>query len=437
MKTSPSLGIRKPQILLPNPSIDLSKWAVVACDQYTSQKDYWKRVEDLVGEAPSTYYLILPEAYLGTEKEKQHASHVFPFMQKYLTDGIFQKKDGFILVARQFADTTRLGLMVALDLEAYDFRPNAKSLIRATEGTIVDRLPPRIAIREKAAIEIPHILVLIDDPEQTVIQPLRNQVNARDQLYDFELMQGGGHISGYLIDPDLDKHIIESLERLRSPRVQSQKYAVEQDAPPLLFAMGDGNHSLATAKSIWEKDKHNLPSDHPSRFALVELVNLHDESLEFEAIHRLLLGVQTDLKSTIYAFFQGKIEINQNKDFKSLTEVVDAQAHNEQIFGLIENDHFFTIRITERPHTLTVGSVQPWLDWLLKRKAIEGIDYIHGVETIHSLAEKNRNAGVYLPAMPKSALFRSVIHDGPLPRKTFSMGEAHQKRYYLECRKIK
>ena len=437
MKSFPSVALQAPKILLPGPSISIEKWAVVACDQFTSQIQYWRDVEDYIGNAPSTYHMIMPEAYLGTVREKDHAAGVFPAMRSYLSQKIFSTNDAFILVNRTLNGKSRLGLMANLDLEAYDFNPSSQSLIRATEGTIIDRLPPRIAIREKADLELPHILVLIDDPGYSVIEPLLQKIDKHSKVYDFDLMKDGGHISGYPIPAGEYQSIVSALEKLKSPPVQSKKYHIKPETPPLLYAVGDGNHSLATAKAIWEKNKIHLPPDHLSRFALVELVNLHDEAILFEAIHRLLTLNNLDIKESCSQFFDNNITFKPCVDFSSLRSKIDDAKNNDQIFGLFNDEAYYAV-VLERPkHTLTVGNIQEWLDHLLSEKLLNDIDYIHGADTIHELGTKAGHTGIYLPAMPKNALFRSVIKDGPLPRKTFSMGEASQKRYYLECREIK
>ena len=436
MKIFSSIGLQSPTILLPNPKVNLTRWAVVACDQFTSQPDYWKSVEELVEDAPSTYHMILPEAYLGTTKEEKHASKVFSTMQAYLQKDIFREADGFVLVERIFENNTRRGLLAALDLESYDYQRDSKSLTRATEGTIIDRLPPRIAIRENAALEIPHIMVLIDDPHMTVIEPIAEKMQESHSLYDFDLMQGGGHIKGTLVNSEFNQKIVNALEELKSPQTQKKKYQTALDTPPLLYAMGDGNHSLATAKAIWEKNKMHLPENHPSRFALVELVNLHDPSIEFEAIHRLVKHRGIDLLRSCDSFFNSQISVSQCTDYQEMTDRIETSQDSIIPFGLFFNDRYYFIKVTKPLHTLAVGNVQLWLDHILQEEQIEAIDYIHGNDTINALGRQNGYAGIYLPAMPKNALFKSVIKDGPLPRKTFSMGEAHQKRYYLECRKI-
>lgn len=438
MKNYSRVGIQSPKVLIPDKYIEMEKWAVVACDQFTSQPDYWQAVKKIVGTSPSTYDLILPEAYLGTAIEQEHASRINLKMKSYLESRIFRKIDGMIYVERYFNNSIRKGLVVALDLEQYDFSNTSHSLIRATEGTITDRLPPRIKIRSDALMEIPHILVLIDDPEMSVLEPILKSPEGLDILYDFDLMQNSGHIKGFHIaSPSLEKTIMRSFDRLISPELQSIKYDVPINTPPLLFAVGDGNHSLATAKAIWEKNKQSIPEDHPSRYALVEIVNLHDESIKFEPIHRLLKGVKVDWLLAVQAYFADNLKINNMSDLSSLKKEISKDPTSKQTFGVFDKNGFWLLELEHPIHTLTVGSVQKWLDDLVANDLIQEIDYIHGDHTILGLGSAPGNAGIFLPAIRKDSFFQSVIKDGALPRKTFSMGEAYQKRFYLECREIK
>jgi hypothetical protein len=438
MKTYPSVGVQAPKILIPSEQIDYEKWAVVACDQFTSQPEYWHSVRKIVGDAPSTYNLILPEAYLGADIEKAHASQINPKMHTYLDSGIFEEIEGFIYVERQFGNLIRKGLVLALDLEQYDYSSGSHSLIRATEGTIIDRLPPRVKIRKDALIEIPHILVLIDDPDQTVIEPIMHSAEGVKSLYNFQLMQNSGAIRGFQItSPSLEKQIIHALKELKSKEIQPNKYKTENNTPPLLFAVGDGNHSLATAKAIWEEIKNSVPNDHPSRYALVEIVNLHDESLEFEPIHRLVLGCEDDWLTQINAYFDGKIVFEKAPDFPTLVNKVNRNQSSTQMFGAFDVNGFWAGNIHNPNHSLTVGSIQNCLDDLVKNDHIKGVDYIHGNEALLKLGTEKGNSGIYLSSIQKDSFFQSIIKEGTLPRKTFSMGEAHQKRFYLECRKIK
>ena len=256
MKNIPSIGIQIADILLPKESIDPGKWAVIACDQFTSEPEYWQAVEEYVGDSPSTLNLILPEVYLEKEESKHRAQETQQTMRQYLEAGLLDSHQGFILVRRTALGKTRYGLMLALDLERYDYNKGSQSLIRATEGTIVDRLPPRMKIREGAVLELPHILVLIDDPQRTVIEPLAAKTDQLEKRYDFDLMLGSGHLEGYYIDdPHAESGVVSALEKLADPAAFRQKYGVGEDQDVLLFAMGDGNHSLATAKAIWEKIK--------------------------------------------------------------------------------------------------------------------------------------------------------------------------------------
>ena len=437
MKNISSIGIQIPELLIPNKQIDFKKWAVVACDQFSSQPEYWITVEKLVGQSPSAYHLILPEAYLGTEKEQFHSSQITTFMKKYLRLHYLKKINGMVYVERSFNNSIRKGLVVALDLEKYDYSDDSSSLIRATEGTILDRLPPRIKIRQDALLEIPHILVLIDDPEMSVIAPISKSSNEMKLLYDFDLMQNSGHLRGYHItSPNLEDRVIQSLKKLISPEIQSKNYGIKNSNSPLLFAVGDGNHSLATAKAIWDKLKHNSPEKHRARYALVEIVNIHDKGIIFEPIHRLVKEVKEDWLVSLKKFFSNKIDIQRISNFETLSSSVTNNQTKSQIFGIFDETKYWLARLEEPCHTLTVGSIQKCIDRLIIEKQVSDVDYIHGDDTILSLGSKPGAAGIYLPALKKDALFRSVIKDGALPRKTFSMGEAHQKRFYFECRKI-
>ena len=298
MKNS-ELGIEAPKILLPRSGVDLTNWSVVACDQFTSQPEYWEKLAEEIGEDPSTLNMVFPEVYLGEADSEERVSRINSTMEDYLDKGILEELEpGFILLDRKTSHApSRKGLIVALDLEKYDYKLGSQSLIRATEGTIEDRLPPRIKIRENAKIELPHIMVLIDDPDRSVIEPLFEKDLSR--IYDFELHAGGGHLKGWRVDANEDiGSAFQSLEALSDQAVFDNKYGVSGKGV-LLYAMGDGNHSLATAKSIWESLKAEAESpesvmDHPARFALVELMNVHDAGLEFEPIHRVAFGVDGD-----------------------------------------------------------------------------------------------------------------------------------------------
>ncbi|MCA1899553.1 MAG: DUF1015 domain-containing protein, partial [Chloroflexi bacterium] len=255
MKIIPDIGVQIPEVYLPKPGVDLTKWAVIACDQFTSEPEYWAQVEKIVGDAPSTLRLTFPEVYLEKPGAEERIQSVQAAMRKYMDEGILQPREGFIYVERAVAGKIRKGVILCLDLERYDYNKGSSSLIRATEGTIVDRLPPRVKIRQGAAMELPHILVLIDDPQRTVIEPLGAAKSKFEKLYDFDLMLDSGHLTGYAVSAEFENQIVEALRALAKPETFAAKYGIGKDQPVLLFAMGDGNHSLATAKAIWEKNK--------------------------------------------------------------------------------------------------------------------------------------------------------------------------------------
>jgi hypothetical protein len=437
MTTFDSIGVQKPQVFLPRQGLDLSRWAVIACDQFTSQPEYWQQVENLVGTAPSTYHLILPEVLLGSEEETERIKTIQASMQTYLKEKLLEAHESFVYVERSVDGKTRKGLVLALDLERYDYSKGSQSLIRATEGTIVDRLPPRMKIREGACLELPHILVLIDDPQRTVIEPLGARKAHLKPAYNFDLMLGSGHLEGYFVDDlAMEQNLVSALEALADPDAFHKKYAVGADQSVLLFAMGDGNHSLATAKAIWEKIKPQVGMNHPARYALVEIENVHDAGLEFEPIHRVLFDVKKDILSSAKSFYAGGVVYTACASRAEMVALVDQQSGQAQKIGLIRPGEFGVIEIARPTSNLPVGTLQPFLDAFLKDGGAAKIDYVHGEEVVCTKGAQSGNAGLYLPAMDKGDLFKTVILDGALPRKTFSMGEAHEKRFYMECRKI-
>ncbi|MBP7688858.1 MAG: DUF1015 domain-containing protein [Thermoflexales bacterium] len=438
MKTYPDLGILIPEVYLPKPGVDLHKWAVIAVDQFTSQPEYWAQVEQIVGDAPSTFRLTLPEIYLEKPGEAERIQAIQATTRQYLDAGILQPHAGLIYVERTAGGKTRKGLMVCLDLECYDYTKGSTSLIRATEGTIVDRLPPRIKIREGAALELPHILVLIDDPLRTVIEPIGAATSRLEKLYDFDLMLGSGHLTGYAVnDAALEDGVIAALRGLAQPETFAQKYGLTPDQPVLLFAMGDGNHSLATAKAIWEKIKHSVGPDHPARYALVEIENVHDEGLDFEPIHRVLFGLKRDLWSALKETFGDTITYAPAASADDMITRVDAGQVDRQLIGLVTAQGCGVIEIAQASSNLPVGTIQAFLDPFLKAGGAEKIDYVHGADVTVRLGSQPGQVGLYLPGMRKGDLFKTVILDGALPRKTFSMGEAREKRFYLEARQIR
>lgn len=432
------IGISIPKLLLPKPSIDYSKWAVIACDQFTSEPEYWEEVKEIVGDAPSTYHIILPEVYLGTLEEENRIKTTQNVMSKYLKNGIFRQNNDFVYVLRTTNGKTRRGLMVCLDLEHYDYHEGSQTLIRATEGTILDRLPPRIRIRENAPLECPHILVLFDDPNDTVFGPLDEQLMTFEEVYDFDLMLGSGHLRGLTLkDEDCKQHIAQALEELVEPETFAEKYNLISGAfQPLLFAVGDGNHSLATAKAIWEKLKPSVGMNHPARYALVEIENIHDPALTFEPIHRLLFEIQGDLIEEMKAFWKEKLIIKDIASFDEMKDIVDKADEPWHQVGLISPDGNKLIEIRKPVDNLAVGTLQRFLDQFLADDSSGKIDYVHGTDILLEKGQTPGNAGFYMPAIDKSELFKTVILDGALPRKTFSMGEAKEKRFYVECRRI-
>lgn len=441
------IGLQVPTLLLPRASVDLTKWAVVACDQYTSQPDYWARVTALVGDAPSTRRLILPEVYLGAADEAEHIVAIQETMQRYLTEGVLEPQPpGFVLVERETArGQIRRGLIAALDLEHYDFNPGAKSLIRPTEGTIMERLPPRVRVREQAPLELPHVMVLIDDPQHMIIEPLFAE--PLEKLYDIPLMLDSGRVRGWRLDhPLLIQWIVEQLSRLTDPAMFNTRYGVANE-PALLYAMGDGNHSFATAKIIWENLKRTAPDptaimNHPARHALVELVNLHDAGLKFEAIHRVAFGVNArHLLAGMATFCTAQGSVLTVLDYPSWAAARLAWRElqglpDRHTVAFIGDGRYGVLSIEQPRLTLPVASLQAFLDDYLPQQPGARLDYIHGEDTLEQLSTLPGNMGFYLPTLNKSDFFRTVICDGALPRKTFSMGEADEKRFYLECRRI-
>ena len=438
MTLAQEIGLKIPNILLPKPAIDPQKWAVIACDQFTSEPEYWQEVEQIVGDAPSTLHMILPEVYLETDKGDRRLDSTQEKMTEYLGANLLREVNDFVYVLRKTDGHTRRGLMVCLDLEQYDFNKGAQTLIRATEGTIIDRLPPRIRIREKAPLECPHILVLFDDPNDTVFGPLDEQVMGFEEVYDFELMMGSGHLTGFTInEPEVRDGIMQALKDLIDPEVFSEKYnLIPGRNAPLLFAMGDGNHSLATAKAIWEKVKPSVGMDHPARYALVEIENVHDPALTFEPIHRLIYGLKKDLIAEMEAYWGVRFKLQPVDSAEEMMTTVDEADEPWHQIGLVTSEGYKVVEVRTPEDNLPVGTLQRFLDSFMENSGAEKLDYVHGTDILFAKGQTEGNAGFYVPGIDKSDLFKTVILDGALPRKTFSMGEAKQKRFYMECRKI-
>ena len=409
-------------ILIPK-SVDMHKWSVVACDQYTSEPKYWEEVESIVGDAPSTLRITLPEIYLNDANVEERIKKINETMTKYLNEDIFTKLDNsMIYLERTQSDgKVREGIMGIVDLEDYSYEKGSQTLIRATEKTVIERIPPRMKVRENASLELPHIMILIDDEKKNIIESLKSKVTTNDVVYDFDLMQNGGHIKGYKLNESIQNEIILGLEALADKDYFESKYDVT-DKGVLLFAMGDGNHSLATAKACYEKLKETMGDaalENPARYALVELVNLHSSALEFEAIHRVIFDTDaSDLIKNLYEYY------NINEEGKG------------QKFELITKDMDKVLYIENPKSNIAVGSIQMFLDdYLSTHKGT--IDYIHGDDVTKDFGSKEENVGIIFDAMSKEDLFKTVILDGALPRKTFSMGHSYDKRFYLEARKIK
>jgi hypothetical protein len=408
-------------ILLPDfTKVDAEKWAVVACDQFTSEPHYWEAAKKAVGDAPSTLNIILPEVYLNETKERIPAINAT--MEEYFSDLLVSHPDSMIYTERVQSDgTTRRGIVMAIDLEAYDFTKGASSLIRATEATVIERIPPRVAIRKDAPIELPHVMLLIDDPDKAVIEPLSAE-NCPEIAYDTPLMLGGGSIVGRFLSDDAKASVEKALDALITPEAMAKRYG-DASLAPLMFAVGDGNHSLATAKTIYENLKAELGDkalDSPARYALIEVVNIHDEAMKFEPIYRVAFNVDPDeLLSELTKYL----------------DTLDGSAEEQKIEYFCKNASGTLIAKTP-VRQLTVGTLQDFLDIYVASHKGASIDYIHGESSVKSLITES-SIGFIFSGMSKSELFKTVIYDGALPRKTFSMGHAEDKRYYLECRKIK
>lgn len=409
-------------ILLPNfDKLDASKWAVVACDQFTSEPEYWEKAERLVGDAPSTLRLILPEAYLG-EAEVRTAA-INSTMKKYLSDILVCHKDSMLFIERTQSDgSVRRGVVLAVDLECYDYRRGVASPIRATEATVVERIPPRVAIRRGAELELPHVMLLIDDPHRTVIEPLSETCDG-ELAYDTELMLGGGRIKGRFLSRENISSLTHALNALTAPSQLEERYG-DASLAPLLFAVGDGNHSLAAAKAAYEEIKERLgakaAAEHPARYALCEVVNVHDGALKFEPIYRVMFGVEP--KDVTAALEKYCSALDGAAEAQTLTYVC---ADGE---GGITAEH--------PVKQLTVGTLQDFIDGYISEHVGAEVDYIHGENSVRALAARQGAIGFIFSGMSKSELFKTVIFDGALPRKTFSMGHAEDKRYYIEGRKI-
>ena len=445
-------GLKIPQILLPKDKVNLKKWSVIACDQYTQDKDYWKKVEQEVADFPSTLKITLPEVYLGDSDKQDRINNINKTMKEYLSNNIFSSPvEAMIYIERTTGyGRMRKGLVTAIDLETYDWKPFSTALIRATEATILDRIPPRMEIRRDAPIELPHIMLLVNDSEKSLVEKTGELAKSKSALYDTDLMMNSGHITGWQVS---DKDEIANVENALS---QIAKKQTQKDDSVFMFAVGDGNHSLATAKAIWDELKTknggtknsdgsiSIPQgmeNHNARFALIEIVNIYDEGLTFEPIHRVLFNVENLLEKVAEQFkkincFVGIEEVSSEKDLANAVENSNAD------FGFVfEENGKVTYKVLKTNiQELAVSKLQPALDEILadcKKENIDcEIDYIHGTEEVFRLGGKNNATTILLPPIAKDTFFATIANSGPLPRKSFSMGEASEKRFYMECRQL-
>lgn len=411
MENNTERVVKVPKILLPKKGIDMEKWATIACDQFTSTPEYWERLVAFVGDSPSTLKLTCPEIYLSRDVSGE-VKKVQAAMRKYLDEGIFDEREGFVLVERQVGKDYRIGLMAAIDLDAYDWH-RVRTPIRATEDTLMERLPVRIAIRKGAEIEAPHAIILMDDREKDIIEPLYAARDGFEKLYDFELNMGGGHIRGWLVPRQREQEILDKIAALNTPELQIEKYGSDAG---IMLAVGDGNHSVATAKVCYEELKQSLTGEQqktcPARYMLVELVNLHGGGMEFSPIHRYF-KVRDDefvakLKASLYGDGRLKIMYKGGEEY---------------------------IKCPENAGT-AITEIQSLVEAYIKETGAE-IDYVHDVIHLKECVDKSDGMGIVMPAFSRSDLFGYVVNVGNLPKKAFSIGEAEHKRYYLECRKIK
>ncbi len=403
-----------PKILLPKKNIDYSKWSVIACDQHTSEEDYWNKVNLNTKGSLSTINLVLPEIYLkeGEAKVKERVAKINSNMKEYIDNDIFNEINSFIFVKREMKKNLyHYGLMISVDLEEYDYSPKSNLPIRATEKTVPERLPVRIDIRLHAPLELPHILLLMDDRKDEIFNYLKKEINNMDKLYDFNLMENAGHIEGYKVN-DSNK-VKDMILNLLDPKTLKEKYGSDS---PILFAVGDGNHSLAAAKECWNKIKAGLTEEekktHPARFALCELQNIYDESLEFEPIHRVVM--------------------NADKSF--IDYLLELKGPNKVLMEYQGNKYY--INVSNSPAD-AIFEIQNKIDSYLKDHKNVEIDYIHDEDSLRKVAKETNGIAIYMPTITKESLFNHVANEGVLPRKSFSMGSANTKRFYLEAKKIR
>ena len=443
MKTLQELGLQIPQILLPK-NIDLKTWSVIACDQYTQDKDYWKKAQENAGDKPSTLNLILPEVYLNDSDKPERIQKIRNTMHDYLQNDVFDsEKNCFVYLERKTTyGRTRKGLVAQIDLDTYEWKPFSTANIRATEATIVDRIPPRMEIRKGAPLELPHIMLLVNDKNHILVEETGKTVKTKAPLYKGDLMNNGGSITGWAVETE--NEITNFTNALNQIALEN----TAADGSTFLFAVGDGNHSLATAKAVWEEHKKELLQNgasqeeiaqNPVRFALIEIVNIYDEGLTFEPIHRVIFNINNDeLISFLCKKLNGTLQELSSKDE---LEAVVKNSTNYFGFAYKKNGSQKYTLLKTQLSDLAVACLQPEIDEFLKSAPAQNnctgeIDYIHGSDEVLKLGEKENSCGILLPPIVKDSFFETINGRGPLPRKSFSMGEADEKRFYLECRKL-
>ena len=418
-------------ILLPDASVPLGQWGCIACDQFTSDRDYWAKAEQAAAGGPSALRLILPEVYLGESDQQARVDQIHKAMEQYDREVLTRAVDGFVYVERTLqSGRVRQGLVGRVDLEAYNYHLGSLPLVRPSEHTVEERIPPRMAVRRDARLETPHVMMLADDPDRLLIEPVGRQKEKLRPLYDGELMLGGGHVAGWAVeDPALIRQIEDAMEVLSSQETFLAKYPGAPNDRPMALAVGDGNHSLATAKAYWEELKKTLTpqqqKDHPARWCLAEVCNVRSDAVEIEPIHRVLFNTsyETVLLNLVTWSDENLAGIRFGDSFEQKL----------QLMGPRDRCHLSF----ENPSApLGVGTVDEFVEYFLENHPEARVDYVHDEAAVRSFCEKEGAVGMLLPAMRKGDLFRGVVLGGVLPRKTFSMGHAEEKRYYIECRRI-
>lgn len=426
-----TLGLKIPQLYMPCTAVDLYRWAVIACDQHTTDAAFWEETKSVVGDSHSTYHMILPEIYLEQEDETSITKRISQ-INHYMTQAdekhlVCPLADGCMLIDRKTPyHDSRIGLVIAVDLEQYDFKSGTSQLIRASEGTVLERIPPRAAVRRDALFELPHVQLLFDDPDHAVLGPLFTHLKQTGSTpyYKTRLMQKGGHVTGWFLESS-NGYLQQALKKLADLESLSSHH--------LLFAVGDGNHSLATAKAHWDSIRDKVSADHPARYALVEIINIHDKGLDFEPIHRIIFDFPADeLLAEARQYFKSALTVS-DKQNKTLT--IPESQPGQSSFTLVSQDAVYPLHVSVDNQTIPADTVQTWLDHLIKSRNIK-IDYVHGLDAVDKLTALG-HSGLLLPELSKHDFFPVLAAKGVLPRKTFSMGAASEKRYYLEARKIR